>query len=390
MNKHFKKISYILCIAIFILGIQSYFYISARAKEGGITFTSPTVDNPLSDVTKISAKTIGTPQKVKFILKTKKKSAIKEANAYFEMSNKEWVYYLNSMEFSDNNYTLEAYAYYKNNIYTNTLDIIINNTEEKYTPKNNLKEPVALKKQNHKTTSSSNPLLAKIIPLLKEKINIAPELPDNDLKIAAINEPKEKNKTEENKEEVKKENTDTNIPENIVAVQDTTASSSQNLELNKNKAEEIIGGVMKALSSVYDTINKELFPIHKDLELEPQGKIAGAQITNEKQEKTDKPDNWFQYNLTITDVENNETIKNKKEITVKCNNPLDSVDFILNNPSTPKIDYTFSATNKFGYYTYWDYTLNTQDIKKGQYFLYAKGSIDWTTYESPMIIVNIK
>lgn len=371
-----KKTLLSFFIIIFIAGAAKfYFRKNSSAKLEQINIVSPSSSAAANGIVKLSAKFLGNPSDVSFTLKNDKDEKIKSGNGFFESDSGEWVYYLNSMEVADGKYRLTADASLSNKDFHASQDIKIDNAGE----------------------SSSAKLASAIIP-------------------PAVSPPPAKNKTAESpvkngepkKNDAQKENppqTDKN------KISDTVTQSNENLP------DEILNGVIKALSGVYDAINNNLLAENLTLgypapsETAPQGKVAGATVEKEpeksdkaveepkKQEEAEKEEvkknggddyGWFRYDLKISNIENKEVIASEKILNAKCNNPLDSVEFILDNLDTPDIDYTFNGVNNYGYYTYWTYKLNPKDIKKGEYLLYAKGTIDWHTYESPIIVIRIE
>ncbi|MFH1029745.1 MAG: hypothetical protein V1770_00620 [bacterium] len=380
-----KKIIYpLILVAAIFAGIYSYSFLISKAELAEIFILSPGSET-VNGVVKISAKTVGTSDSVEFILKNEQNETIKEMLAYPEEN--EWVYYLNSLELVDGAYALESIATNNKISKKNSLSIRIENGFHEdllaYT----------LEKQENKTP-------ALIVP---EKQVFEKTSPINE----TISEAKPK--------------------------QIGKAANSE----NKDNSKEIADAVLTALSNLYDTINNSISassteqtngkvagatnhkidesmnqkinePTHSSESL-PQGEIKEAEnkgeaanstipaISNESPKKENPSNqesvtenNWFRYNLKILGLENRETLKFPYTLSASCNNPLDSVEFIFDNLETEEIDYTFKSANNYGYYTYWTYKLNSGEIKKGDYLLYAKGTIDWHTYESPIIVVKVE
>ncbi|MFH0856402.1 MAG: hypothetical protein V1860_00705 [bacterium] len=367
-----KKTILSLFIIIFIaLSAKFYFSKNSSEKIERLSIINPSSSAKTNGIIKLSAKFIGKPSNIGFAIKNSKDEIVKSGNGYYEYDSDEWVYYLNSLEIENGGYKMEARALSSNRNFLAVQDIKIDNAG--YSPE-------------------------KLATVAKTPAISEPNAP-----AAKNEEPKSLVKTEEpQKNEVQKEN--------------TPAVISAAPQENQGSKDEIINGVVKALSNLYDAINKNLLAEDEDdlaalpPKVEQQGKVAGtsvekappetSEVVNEpekngdEEKKEEKPNDidygWFKYELKINDIENNELVKSEKMLNAKCNNPLDSLIFILDNLDTPEIDYTFNGENNYGYYTYWTYKLNPKNIKKGEYLLYAKGSIDWHSYESPMIVIRIE
>lgn len=361
-----KKLFSILGVVILLFGgITVYHFLHSGQRLAGIAIAKPAFNSTYNGIARISAKFVGPPLSVKFIFKNDLGEVVKEAAAYFENDTQEWVYYLNSMEFANGNYVLEALGKTEYSNFRDSLAIKINNDGNSSLSSTFADAQQDQSVQNDKASSSNDTLI-----------------------ILAQNE-----KIEEESPQISTTNNNELI------------SSSTSLVLK----EDLLNGVIKALSNIYDTVNNNLNENATEnnainaQELQP--KVAGA--TAEKNDgvesemkstttsaiadsKINSEQSWFSYNLQISNVENQEIISDEKILAADCDNPLDTVEFILDDLETPEIDYTLKAVNNYGYYTYWTYKLNPKDIAKGQYLLYAKGTIDWHTYESPLVLVNIK
>lgn len=373
-----KKSLLLFFIIVFMAGMTKfYFHADAIDKLERISIISPSSSASANGIIKLSAKFVGKPSNVKFTVKNERNEKIKSVNAFSEFDSGEWVYYLNSMELENGDYKLETYASSSDKSFSASQDIKIYNAG----------------------VSSSSKLTAAVNPPAAPR----PTVPQEENKIAdsPSNTPAEPRKDLEAEIENRRETPENKIPDDAA-------------RKNERLPDEILNGVVKALSGVYDAINGNLLASNLNFEPPaqsetPQGKIAGATARKEpekvaevnketrkseeakKEEKKNTDDyGWFKYDLKISNIENNEIITSEKLLNAKCNNPLDSVEFILDNLNTPDIDYTFNGVNNYGYYTYWTYKINPRDLKKGEYLLYAKGAIDWHTYESPIIVIKIE
>lgn len=363
----------------------------------GINIVKPAQESSVNGISRITAKTFGKASDVDFIIKNNADGSMKTVKAFFENAANEWSYYLNSMEIANGGYTIEALAHNGNLQFQDATKIKIEN--------------------DGNDAPASNILTKK-----------------ND-EIFITEEKKEPEKIEIKQEEkVITETAASTIGESAASA--ITEEKAATTEANSQNQTQILNAVVKALSNIYDTINNNLIASENGEQIAqlpiPEGKVAGttekkvikkedlpvkiiknyigeqsitahpdstmAQTPNDKtadDKKTDitekaEGNNWFKYDLKLNGIENGEKISNEKMLSASCNNPLDSVVFIIDNLNTPEIDYKFNALNNYGYYTYWTYKLNPKDIKKGEYLLYARGTIDWQNYESPMIIVEIE
>lgn len=388
-----KKILYsVLLVAVIAAGIKSYAYIKTENGLTGVNIVKPAQEeSSINGIAKISAKTFGKASNVDFIIKNNTDGSMKTVKAFFENATNEWCYYLNSMEIVNGNYTIKTFAHNGNLQFQDAAKIKIENDG------NGAPAPSILTKKNNE---------------------------------AVITEKKSEEKKEQEKIEMGK------TEQAIAEIATSSNESAANAQATTTEANtQILNAVVKALSNIYDTINNNLAASETgepETQAILEGKVAGTSdkkiIRKEdlpvkiiknytgEQSITSRPDpsmqqtpddkkadeqkenitekteenNWFKYDLKLSGIENGKKISNEKMLSASCNNPLDSVIFIIDNLETPEIDYKFDALNNYGYYTYWTYKINPKDIKKGEYLLYARGTIDWYNYESPMIIISVE
>lgn len=383
-----KIIPFFLLLIIFCI-IKCCSYFKSTSSIPSLKITSPSLNSSCNGIIRIAAKTADKSNTVNFILKKENNNeTIAAFKPYFESDVGEWAYYWNTAGVENGNYIFEAKILDRDsnprNI-TNRSFIIQNDIES------------ALANAAGKNTTS--------IPAFEE----SPKIADEQL--------------------------ETSHPEINTAQKQTKIIEPNNgIESLNGEQEKILAGVLKALDKIYSVISDRI-GIAEEIEI--KGQVAGATSQEDNSpacgaevsesqipeaaikdaisssssetvmkkisggqeiasttidiadENSADEHNWFRYDLKIISHENKEKISGIATLSAGCNNPLDSVAFIFDNLETKDIDYSFKAENNYGYYTHWAYKLNTADIKKGDYLLYAKGLVDWYTYESPMIIVKI-
>lgn len=373
-----KTIFLIIIIIVAVLGAKSYSYINSYSKLSDIIIINPNHNSNLSGIVKISAKTIGAPSNLFFALKKSSGEQIAQVKAYFEPASREWVYYWNTIEAEDGDYKIEVWAYDKEKKYLRDLDIKISNHHK-------------IKRNAQENTFSPEKETAMLEPSILK------------------NKKEDNNSSSENNS---KNITATQTPENTMLSQvKDIESSTLPTSAGNGKDEKILLGVIKALSNIYDNIETNLTPTSSsqviynpeknENPIKPSGIVAGESVeknittttatqVKEKTAGSIEGNNWFKYNIKITSHEDKDIISSKTSLSALSNNPLDSLDFIFDNPDTSEIDYTFRALNNYGYYTYWTYMLDPKILPQGEYFVSAKGSIDGHIYQSPLITLSIK
>jgi len=412
--KYKKIILSMMAVVIILGGVKSYFYLISANKLTGVVLTNPVVDSDVNGIIRLSAKTEGQANLVRFVIKKENENKIKTSDAYFEPDVKEWAYYWNTLGLKNGHYLIESYAFDKKRSYQASANITIQNDVEDDS--------------------------IEFVDIANEKN--APE------KLPKIQERTEDTKNINSPNAVSKDDDEQKLVNDKISVPAET--------VNK---ENILSGIFKALDQIYYVLNDTTL----DISASNEGKVAGESITkptdnngaselqnpelktinvaeasvdlqhseespeqatycvpplaslaevateveavaqesqnsdNGQRRQTDtalsqdtESNNWFKYNLKITSHENKDAISKKTTLTASCNNPLDSVEFIMDSLETDELDYSFKAVNNYGYYTYWTYQIEPENIKKGEYLLYAKGFIDWYTYESPIIIVAVE
>lgn len=371
-SKDKKTIHILLLVAVIAISIYSYSYLNSKTSLSEITITNPAEKSAINGVVKISAKTSGNADSVKFKLTDEKDKTVKELLAYYE--NNEWVYYLNSLELLDGTYSLNATASEDTIKKENYLSLKIENgmDEDILAHKKDFGESNDIVAENTKT---------KELPPIENLASMA----------GANNEQQPPQQNEKIKQ--------TATPKEIANAVFTALSNIYDTIDSNLSTTTITGQVAGAFQETTKTRKQENSETDKtNTTIEQLNQPAQAieqppqQTKNDKTSPTANPaaNNWFNYNLKIIGLKNREIMKFPYTLSASCNNPLDSAEFILDNLETPEIDYTFKASNNYGYYTYWTYKLNSNDIATGDYLLYAKGTIDWLSYESPIIIVGVE
>ncbi|OGF21994.1 hypothetical protein A2Y83_03210 [Candidatus Falkowbacteria bacterium RBG_13_39_14] len=402
-----KKNAYILLLSVAILaGIKSYSYITSKTNLESIEITNPAPQSTVNGVVRIAAKIFGKAENVKFTFTDNNGEIVKEAKGYFEVEDNEWVYYLNSLDIESGTYSVIAAALSKEGEKNNSISINIANDADSISFAKEMRERNEEKKEFDKESDSlksQTPIESLAVPELQlpeiseeppkeenhpEKLaeavvtaltNLYDEI-NNNLS-TSTNQGQVAGAFQENKKTRKQENngasdelSEVNPPSSRILLDYGEAS-------NKAKKQENNEAIQQFSNITIEQYNNDEIPPTSNVDAEDKK-------PNDLNEPTEF--NWFNYKIKIIKIENHETLKLPYTLSASCNNPLDSLEFILDNLETPQIDYSFKASNNYGYYTYWTYKLGSEDIESGDYLLYAKGTIDWHSYESPMIIVRVE